>query len=107
MMPFLLPGQAKGLCVFSHVRRCLSIEGRAMQSIPLERYAPVFSLATDTATPQKPIPIYFIHSLQYPYCRNTTCECHAHQREVARLLGLISDGIITLREAAELEGENG
>ena len=75
-------------------------------NIPLERYAPVFSLATDTATPQKPIPIYTIHSLKEPYCRNAECECHAHQREVARLLGLINDGIMTLREAADLEGEH-
>jgi hypothetical protein len=72
-----------------------------MQGIPLEPYQPVFSQPTDTATPQKPIPIYFVHSVQQPYCRNTACECHAHQREVARLLELINDGIMTLREAAD------
>lgn len=80
-----------------------------MQGFPLERYQPVFSLVTDTAMPQKPIPIYFIHSLQHPYCRNTECECHRQQREVAKLLGLINDGIMTLREAADFgqEEENG
>jgi hypothetical protein len=46
--------------------------------IPLEQYQPVFSLATDTASPNQPIP-----------------------REVARLLGLVNDGIMTLREAAD------
>ncbi len=69
--------------------------------IPLEQYRPVFSMTTDTATPQQPIPIYFIHSLEQPYCRNRDCECHRSQREVARLLGLIADGIMTLREAAD------
>ncbi|HVB25093.1 MAG TPA: hypothetical protein VNG51_24365 [Ktedonobacteraceae bacterium] len=77
-----------------------------MQGFPLEQYQPVFSLVTDTATPQKPIPIYFIHSLEQPYCRNENCECHRRQREVAMLLGLITDGIMTLREAADLtDGE--
>ena len=70
--------------------------------VPLEQYQPVFSPVTDTATPQKPIPIYFIHSLQNPYCRNAACECHTYQREIARLLGLVNDGILTLREAADL-----
>jgi hypothetical protein len=78
-----------------------------MQGIPLERYQPVFSLVTDTATPQKPIPIYFVHSLEQPYCRNEQCECHRRQREVARLLRLITDGIMTLREAADFaDGES-
>jgi hypothetical protein len=78
-----------------------------MQGFPLERYQPVFSLVTDTATPQKPIPIYYMHSLEQPYCRNENCECHRRQREVARLLTLISDGIMTLREAADFaEGES-
>ena len=71
-----------------------------MQGFPLEQYQPVFSLPTDTATPQKPIPIYFVHSLEQPFCRNTECECHRQQREVAKLLGLINDGIMTLREAS-------
>ena len=69
--------------------------------IPLEQYQPVFSLATDTASPNQSIPIYFIHSPERPYCRNRDCECHKSQREVALLLGLVNDGIMTLREAAD------
>jgi hypothetical protein len=76
-----------------------------MQNLPFEQYQPVFALVTDTATPHKPIPIYFVHSLQQPYCRNQDCECHARQREVSKLLGLITDGIMTLREAADFQGE--
>jgi len=75
--------------------------------VPLEQYRPIFSLATDTATPQRPIPIYYIHSVQQPYCRNPECACHKSQKEVARLLGLIADGIMTLREAADfVNGEH-
>ncbi|HJT56702.1 MAG TPA: hypothetical protein VJ761_09420 [Ktedonobacteraceae bacterium] len=77
-----------------------------MPGIPLEPYKPVFSLATDTATPQKPIPILFIHCVEHPFCRNPLCECHRQQREIAKLLGLINDGIMTLREAADsIQGE--
>jgi hypothetical protein len=80
-----------------------------MQGFPLEQYQPVFSLVTDTATPQKPIPIHFVHSMQQPFCSNENCECHKRQREVARLLELINDGIMTLREAANFveDEENG
>jgi hypothetical protein len=78
-----------------------------MQGFPLERYQPVFSLVTDTATPQKPIPIFYIHSLEQPYCRDKNCECHRGQREIANLLRLITDGIMTLQEAADfLNGES-
>jgi hypothetical protein len=69
-------------------------------------YFPMFPMVTDTASPQKPIPLYFIHSVEQPFCRNADCACHERQKEVARLLGLINDGIMTLREAAQLwEGD--
>lgn len=74
-----------------------------MQGFPLEQYQPVFSLVTDTATPQKPIPIYSIHSLEQPFCPDFNCACHSQQREIARLLGLINEGILTLREASDFQ----
>lgn len=64
--------------------------------------------ATDTASPQTPIPIYFIHSLERPFCRNAACKCHWQQRQVNRLLGNILEGDMTLREAADfLDDVNG
>src|SRR5260370_25450742 len=74
---------------------------RTMQrpGIPLEQYRPVFSMTTDTATPQQPIPIYFIHSLEQPYCRNRYCQCHSTQRELERSLRLIAARIVTLGDA--------
>ena len=58
--------------------------------------------ATDTASPNLPVPIYFFHSLEQPFCRNPRCKCHWQQREVMRLLGSIVEGEITLKEAANL-----
>jgi hypothetical protein len=64
--------------------------------------------ATDTASPHLPIPIYFIHSLEKPFCRNPRCKCQWQQREVRRLLSTIVEGEMTLREAADfLDDVNG
>jgi hypothetical protein len=74
--------------------------------LPLSEYPPVLPYDTDTATPRSKIPIYPIHSLQQPYCRDENCACRRRQKEVAKLLGLITEGIMTLREAADfVEGE--
>ncbi len=57
--------------------------------------------ATDTANPHTPIPIYFIHSLEHPFCRDQTCKCHWQQQQIRRLLGNIVEGDMTLRQAAD------
>lgn len=56
--------------------------------------------ATDTASPTLPVPIYYIHSLERPFCKNPCCKCQWQQREVRRLLNIIVAGEMTLREAA-------
>ncbi len=71
-------------------------------NLPLQNYPFVLPTETDTATPRTPIPIYYIHTFKSPFCRNPECECHRRSREVARLLRLISEGIMTLEEAAHL-----
>jgi len=58
------------------------------------------SQATDTASPNLPVPIYFFHSLERPFCKDLTCKCHWQQREVRRLLITIVEGEMTLKEAA-------
>lgn len=73
-----------------------------MQPIPFESYPFMLSTVTDTATPCQQIPIYYIHSLERPFCRIPGCACHRKSREIAKLLGFISEGILTLREAADL-----
>lgn len=63
---------------------------------------------TDTATPNCPVPIYYIHSLSQPFCKNLRCKCHWQQQEVRRLLGHIVEGEMTLKEAADfLDDVNG
>ena len=68
-----------------------------MQLTEMPRLTPQ---ATDTASPNLPVPIYFIHSLEAPFCNNAHCKCHWQQREVRRLLGHIVEGEMTLKEAA-------
>ena len=74
-------------------------------NLPFEQDPHVLSMDTDTATPRPQISIYYIHSLESPFCRNATCACHRKSREVARLIGFVAEGIMTLREAANLIDE--
>ena len=64
---------------------------------------------TDTANPDLPVPLYFFHSFEQPFCQNPRCKCQWQQQEVRRLLGSIAEGVMTLREAAnfldDLNGE--
>ena len=64
--------------------------------------------ATDTASPNIPVPIYYIHSLERPFCKNPRCKCQWQQQQVKLLLGNIVEGAMTLREAAKfLDDLNG
>jgi len=47
------------------------------------------------------VPIYFIHSIDSPFCPIPGCWCHGNQEEIAKLLDQIADGLLTLREAAD------
>ncbi len=60
---------------------------------------------TDTASPNLPVPIYFIHSLEKPFCKDLYCKCHWQQQQVRRLLGNILEGEMSLREAADFIDE--
>jgi len=93
--------------VICHNWFALSIERDTMQGQPfhlmqltdMPRLTPQ---ATDTASPNLPIPIYFIHSEERPFCKTPGCKCQWQQQEVRRLLGHIVEGEMTLREAANL-----
>ena len=76
-------------------------------SIPLTEYPLLSPLITDTASPVQTIPVYYFHSLEQPFCRDATCQCHSRQQEVARLLGSVLEGSLTLREAANFIDEEG
>jgi len=68
-------------------------------------YPAVLPQETDTATARSPIPIYYIHSLTHPFCGNALCACHCRSRDIARLFGYLTEGVVTLRSAATLLGE--
>jgi choline-glycine betaine transporter len=63
---------------------------------------------TDTAIPFTLVPIYYIHSLERPFCGDQRCKCHWQQQQVQRLLGNVIEGEMSLREAADfLDDING
>ena len=55
---------------------------------------------TDTASPQDIVPIYFVHSIEHPFCPVPSCWCHTDQTRIAQLLEHIKEGEMTLQEAA-------
>lgn len=47
------------------------------------------------------VPIFFIHTVEMPFCPIPGCWCHRNQEEIAKLLEHIEQGEMTLREAAD------
>lgn len=60
---------------------------------------------TDTATPRSVVPVYFVHSLDEPFCSKPFCECHAHQEQVMMLLFAIDNAHIRLDRASSFSLE--
>ena len=65
----------------------------------------VLRYQSDTVHPQDIVPIYFVHSMERPFCQVPSCWCHRDQEKVARLLGEIKSGAVTLRGAADFTDE--
>lgn len=57
---------------------------------------------TDTATPRTPIPIYYIHSPDTPFCDNALCLCQAGRKHAQGTLAAMTEGMYTLHDAGEL-----
>jgi len=57
---------------------------------------------TDTAHPQTPVPIYYIHSIRHPFCHNALCACQQGRKGAARVLGYILEGVYSLHDAQPL-----
>ncbi len=81
------------------------MQGSTPFHLPLTEYPLLSPLVTDTATPVQTIPVSYFHSLEQPFCKDATCQCHWKQQEVKRLLGSVLDGELSLREAAKLIDE--
>ncbi|MDQ2902616.1 MAG: hypothetical protein M3Y81_03580 [Chloroflexota bacterium] len=60
---------------------------------------------TDTAHPQTVIPIYYIHSVSAPFCRNPLCACQRSRRAVTQLGKGIAEGEIVLQPSSVFTDE--
>lgn len=74
-------------------------------NLPLSEYPPLTPQMTDTAHLKQAVPIYYIHTLQQPFCPNLSCKCHRQQTEVKRLLNNIADGVMAVKKVADLIDE--
>lgn len=54
----------------------------------------------DTLYTQDPVPIYFMHTLEKPFCQLPGCWCHTDQESIIHMLEAIRNGELTLCEAA-------
>jgi hypothetical protein len=71
-------------------------------NLPLEKHSITLPIDTDTATPRFPIPIYFIHSFEQPFCTDETCTCQRQPQAVRQLFIHIVEGKLTLEQASAL-----
>jgi hypothetical protein len=55
---------------------------------------------TDTAHPQASVPIYFIHTMQQPFCARPGCWCQAEQARIGQLLASLKNNELCVAEAA-------
>lgn len=62
---------------------------------------------TDTAHPQKSVPIYLIHSLKQPVRNNPLCWCQSNKARIIQLLNALTHKERMLSEAASFTQEEG
>ncbi len=60
---------------------------------------------SDTAHPQPHIPIFYIHSLRHPFCKNLLCPCQHQRQEAAQFIGLVAEGRFLFADAPLLMDE--
>jgi hypothetical protein len=74
--------------------------------VSLTRYPVPLMGVTDTVAPIPPLPMYFFHSFEQPFCTDAHCTCHAQRQEVLKLFVKIIEGRFELEQAAALIQEN-
>ena len=60
----------------------------------------MLSFPTDTVVPVTPIPIFYLHEGEHPFCVTPGCMCHANDGELKNLLLGVIDRRLKLREVA-------
>jgi hypothetical protein len=61
----------------------------------------LLSFPTDTATPVTPIPIFYLHEGEHPFCRNPGCLCHRNDGELKNLLLAVIERKLKLVEVQQ------
>ena len=54
---------------------------------------------TDTAVPRTPIPVFYIHEGDHPFCLTPDCLCHTNEAQMKALLQGVLDGDLKIRKA--------
>lgn len=61
---------------------------------------------TDLVKPSgSPLPIYYIHSFEQPFCSNPLCLCQLHRRETVKLFVQLVEGKLLLEHAQSFAAE--
>ena len=78
------------------------------QKLELESQHAFSHQDTDTASPSTPIPIFFIHGFEQPFCTRENCRCQRQPQAVRRLFIQIVEGKLEVESAAAfLDDVNG
>lgn len=64
----------------------------------LPQEQPTLACPSDTATPVTPIPIFYLHTEERPFCSMLGCMCHVNEVRLKELLQAILDGDLKLRK---------
>jgi hypothetical protein len=64
---------------------------------PYEQHT--LAVPTDTASPITPVPIFYMHEGDHPFCLTPECICHANEDLLRALLSGVIDGSLKLRKA--------
>src|SRR5450631_3058094 len=60
---------------------------------------PTLQWDTDTAVPRTPIPIFYVHEGDHPFCLQPNCICLAYDEKMKALLQRVLDGELKLRKS--------
>ncbi len=59
---------------------------------------PVLTSPTDTAVPIIPVPIFYLHEGEHPFCTEQGCICHAYETQIRHFLMGVITGDMKLRQ---------
>lgn len=58
-------------------------------------------------SPLSPLPVFYIHSFEKPFCDDPSCKCQLHKKEIAQLFVRIVEGKLELEKANQFREREG